>query len=252
MLVLSRKENQRIVFPNLGIEVEVLRIAGNVVRLGVEAPPQVRVMRSEIASHDDRQAVFASQTARHDLRNRLNCVTLTLALIQKLIDSGSLADATATLQSVVDDLGALDKIAATVASTTPAECPTCRRKALLVDDDANERELLAGLLRLSGYEVDIAEDGMEAMTYLSEHDRPDCVLLDMQMPRMDGQSTISAIRSMPGLEGIKVFAVSGMDRNAIDLPMGDNGVNRWFSKPLRPSEFIQDLEQELHSQTTVA
>jgi len=253
MLVLSRRERQRILFPNLGVTVAIVRICGNVVRVGVEAPPHVRVLRSEIASDADQHvsATPDARAARHELRNRLNCITLALSLIQKQIDQGLLTDAAETLQSAVNDLGALDKIAA-AASPAPVECPTCRHRALLVDDDANERELLAGLLRLSGYEVDVVEDGMAAMTYLSEHSPPDCVLLDMQMPRMDGQSTVTAIRSMPGLEGIKVFAVTGLDQGTTDLPLGENGVNRWFSKPLQPAEFIQDLETELHPQMTVA
>ena len=52
MLVLSRREDDKIVFPNLGITVEVLRIAGRSVRLGVKAPSQVRVLRHELAGEE--------------------------------------------------------------------------------------------------------------------------------------------------------------------------------------------------------
>ena len=48
MLVLSRKKSQHILFPNLGIEVEVLRIAGNTVSLGINAPKSIQVLRGEL------------------------------------------------------------------------------------------------------------------------------------------------------------------------------------------------------------
>ncbi len=48
MLVLSRRESEKIVVPELGIILEVLSIKGNVVRLGIEAPPEIRILRSEV------------------------------------------------------------------------------------------------------------------------------------------------------------------------------------------------------------
>lgn len=50
MLVLSRRCNETIVFPELGITVEVLRVKGNTVRLGIKAPDSVRILRGELQS----------------------------------------------------------------------------------------------------------------------------------------------------------------------------------------------------------
>ena len=52
MLVLSRRSEEQIVFPELGITVEVLRIKGNVVRLGIKAPDSVRILRGELHDND--------------------------------------------------------------------------------------------------------------------------------------------------------------------------------------------------------
>ena len=52
MLVLSRRQDDKIVFPNLGITVEILKIAGRSVRMGVEAPSDVRVLRHELAQKE--------------------------------------------------------------------------------------------------------------------------------------------------------------------------------------------------------
>ncbi|OAI54416.1 hypothetical protein AYO47_02910 [Planctomyces sp. SCGC AG-212-M04] len=253
MLVLSRKENQRIVFPNLDIAVEILRVSGNAVRVGIEAPREVQVVRPEVHNNSTQTLPsLGGRAARHELRNRLNAANLALHLMQRQIDAGRMSDAEETLQRALGNLDALEAIAAGISfSRTQAECPTCRVKALLVDDDANERELLAGLLRMNGYEVDVVEDGLAALTYLAEQSRPDCVLLDMQMPRMDGRTTVAAIRENPHLKDMKLFAVTGLDREASGVSMGDGGVDGWFVKPLRPTEFVYALAAELCPQTTM-
>ena len=52
MLVLTRRQNERIVLPELGIAIEVVRIKGNAVQIGIDAPPSVRVMRQELLTAD--------------------------------------------------------------------------------------------------------------------------------------------------------------------------------------------------------
>ena len=119
------------------------------------------------------------------------------------------------------------------------------RRALLVEDDANESELLAGFLRLSGFSVDTAADGCDALDYLAQHDQPDVVLLDMQMPRCDGRSTISAIRDNPQFQGLRVFAVSGKVPAELGVTVGPQGVDRWFRKPLNPQSLVRELKRDL-------
>lgn len=56
MLVLSRGRNDKVVFPTLGISVEILRVAGNKVRLGIDAPHEIPVHRHEVSSASRRTA----------------------------------------------------------------------------------------------------------------------------------------------------------------------------------------------------
>lgn len=261
MLVLSRKKNQTVRFPNLGISVEILRLTGNSVRIGIDAPPHVRVLRGELG--DDAQAADdpASQqgkTLRHELRNRLNSATLALHVLQKQLDAGRIEDAEATLTKALESFAQLDRLAseqALGATVSPGEAASKsmagRRHALVVEDSANERELLAGYLRLCGYTVDAVEDGQAALDYLAKHSRPDVVLLDMQMPRLDGAKTIAAIRSDERYRDIKLFAVSGADRQAMELAAGDRGVDRWFQKPIEPGSFARALATELGSRVAL-
>ncbi len=249
MLVLSRREDDKIVFPNLGITVEVLRIAGRTVRLGVKAPPQVRVLRHELAGDETESldsvvtAVAPGRISDHQLRNRLNRATLGLSLIQQYLEKGRMAAADlelekvlAVFQSLEEDLSPAERV---------EEAPGHR--ALLVEDDANESELLAGFLRLSGFAVDRAFDGSDALEYLAEKGQPDVVLLDMQMPRCDGPTTIQAIRTNPDYAGLRVYAVSGQVADEVGVTVGPSGVNRWFRKPLNPQSLVTELRRELQA-----
>ena len=247
MLVLSRKENQTVCFPNLGIAVEILRIAGNAVRVGIQAPRDVPILRGELTDGNDEAKSSAEEPrrTRHELRNRLNSANLALHVLQKQLEQGLLSDAEQTLTDALNSFENLDRLASNECSTERRENTATSKRALVVEDNANERELLAGYLRLCGYEVDTAEDGLAAMSYLSNNANPDIVLLDMQMPRLDGIKTVSAIRGQSEYRDIKLFAVSGMDRCESGITLGDRGVDRWFSKPLKPSEFARELEVEV-------
>ncbi len=190
MLILSRKENEQIVFPQLGIRVKVAQVRGRVVRLGVEAPRHISVLRHELAPQLPGSDTPVPATPQRPLRH-----------------------------------------------------------VLLVEDSANEREMLASVLRMRGYHVDVAADGREAIDYLSAQERPDVVLLDMQMPRMNGAQTLAAIRANPRLRGLKVCAVSGADRSQLGISIDPKGVNRWFSKPFDLRAFLANLDEELNSIT---
>jgi len=75
-----------------------------------------------------------------------------------------------------------------------------------VEDEENERELLAGYLRLAGFLVDTAGDGCDALDHLHAGERPDVVLLDMGLPRCDGATTACEIRRDPACSGLEIFA----------------------------------------------
>src|SRR5262249_29506605 len=129
----------------------------------------------------------------HALRNRLNTAALGLHLLHKGIEAGDLSDAEATIFKIFHELKAIEAELEQPAPPKTRPGSDVHRRALVVEDNDNERELLAGCLRRSGFDVDTAADGMQAIVRLTEHP-PDVVLLDIHMPKFDGRKTISAIR----------------------------------------------------------
>jgi carbon storage regulator CsrA len=248
MLVLSRGRNDKVVFPTLGISVEILRVAGNKVRLGIDAPQEIPVHRHELAERieagrgDDAQTLkfpaaqpSAQSRLDHAMRNRLNTAALGLHLLHKKLENGDLTDSESTIFKIFNELKAIETALESPTSAKPEKQPEkqpeAHRRALIVEDDDNFRELLAEYLRASGFEVETASDGLQAMVRLTKH-APDVVLLDLLMPRFDGRKTISAIRSNPDYRGLKLFAITGTKPEDTDISMGPNGVDRWFTKPL--------------------
>jgi carbon storage regulator CsrA len=259
MLVLSRRLHEKILFPGIQATVKVVAINGSVVRLGVEAPPAITVLREEVF---DRAAEWAPALPaqrsseeklphmHHLLRTRLNVSTIGLELLRRQLQDGLTLEAVATLDEIQEDLLLLqERLDGEFEKTVPR--PVVKpRKALLVEDDHNECELLAGFLRLAGLDVTTAGDGADALNYLRDQGRPDIMLLDMMLPRCDGPTTVREIRRNPAYAGLKIYAVTGHDPGRFRLAQGATGVDRWFQKPVNPEALLRDLTQELNAVLT--
>lgn len=247
MLVLSRRVEEELVFPHLGIRIKVLRSQGNRVRLGIEAPNFVEVHRGEITQ--EKQVESPSQS-RHAFQNELNAVQLAMTLYERQIERGEVDAANQTFLRMVDQLRRTDLEWAPLHESLKQDA--AGPKVLVVDDDANERGLLAGLLQMDGCQVQTASDGLEAIDVLKSAALPDVVMLDMQMPRLGGKETLAAIRSHDGWRGLLVFGVSGSSAEELGIPVGDRkGVDDWFEKPLNPGILVSRTRQLLKNSPVV-
>lgn len=251
MLVLSRRRNDKILFPNLGITVEILKVDGRTVRVGVDAPPEVAIQRHEIAARGDvakpaavKQAAGpVDEQARRDdqLRKRINAAAKALNELHSQFDESQRDQFETAVFGVFHELKGLDEQIGgkvRIAQIDEPKKSRARHSALLVEDNENESRLLASYLRCREFDVSIANEGSEAIDYLETHEKPDVVLLDMQMPGMDGPTTVRTIRNRRELEGLKVIAVSGGDPLDYGVELGPRGVDCWFPKPLDPESLV--------------
>jgi carbon storage regulator CsrA len=237
MLVLTRRPGEKIVFPGLGITVHLLHSSARAMKVGVDAPAEIRILREEIADQEPAAATAGAAASApaaptqgqraHARANALSKITLALHLARKQWEAGRPAAADATLAAALAAVEELDRPEA-----TPA--PPSRCRALVVDDDANQRELLAGLLDMNGCECITAADGEDALAYLAANTLPDVVLLDMAMPRCDGPETLRRIRADRRLARLRVFSVSSTRPDATGEPGAFGGFDGWFPKPLNP------------------
>ncbi len=80
---------------------------------------------------------------------------------------------------------------------------------LIAEDEQEAADLIAMILRREGCEVLIARDGAQALEMARELPRPDLILLDLELPVMDGRAFLAHVRADHSLSGIPVFVVSG-------------------------------------------
>lgn len=233
MLVLSRKNKESIRLPELNISIEILQVKGKSVRVGIDAPLEVTVVRGELANQTTKRISSAGLSA-HDFRNKLNSFSVGISLCKKLIENGEVERAESRLQMLLDDFESDE-------TNAPGQVAKPTR-ALLVEDSDNEREMLAGFLRLHGYVVDTVADGVEAISYLESNSKPDFILMDIRMPRMNGTETIEKIRTNAEFDDVKIFAVSGTPASQAGLDEQEKSVSKWFHKPLQPAKLVRTID----------
>ncbi len=117
---------------------------------------------------------------------------------------------------------------------------------LIVDDETVTREMLRMLLELSGFIADEAVDGLEALEKVKEH-RPDAMILDVMMPRLDGIATCEQLRANPDMADLFILMLSGGNYHDSGL---EAGANMYMEKPMNTSELITALKSIVQQQTT--
>jgi two-component system cell cycle response regulator DivK len=114
------------------------------------------------------------------------------------------------------------------------------RKALLVEDNENNRYLLTLLLKAAGLAVVTAEDGRSALE-IARREQPDVILLDIQMPEMDGYEVAAHLKRDAELAripiiGVSSFAMPGDREKAIQM-----GFAGYIEKPVDPERFAETV-----------
>jgi two-component system response regulator MprA len=125
---------------------------------------------------------------------------------------------------------------ATATKTETATDPASVGHVLVVDDDRSLRRAVARALELEGYEVQVAEDGLQALASFDEGATPpDAVVLDILMPNLDGLTTCRAIRAKSRVPILMLTARQSVDERVEGL---EAGADDYLSKPFAVVELI--------------
>ena len=113
---------------------------------------------------------------------------------------------------------------------------------LLVEDDRSLRRYLEVVLRQEGYEVFVAEDGLEAMR-ISLRSALDVVVTDAIMPHLNGYELCKFLRSTAHLSHIRIVLLSALDN--VDSQPAELQADEFLAKPVKPEELIACIESLL-------
>ena len=174
MLVLTRKPNEDIVIPQYGITITPLQMKGDKIRIGISAPLDVDVYRSEVW-----EKVQAQEQAVNE--------------------------------------------------------PAPAKRILVVEDNPDCRWGLESLLTMLGYQVESAGDGLQGLE-MALRDKPPVLLVDINMPGIDGLELARRLRRQAGFENARLVAVTGDTEYREERLTAEAGFDARLMKPIDINE----------------
>ncbi len=115
------------------------------------------------------------------------------------------------------------------------------RTILLIEDNEQNRYLATFLLNQRGYTVVPASDGIRGIE-LAQTCRPDIILLDVQLPLLDGYAVARSLRAIESLRDIPIIAVTSYAMAGDREKSIDAGCNGYIEKPINPETFVTEIE----------
>lgn len=149
---------------------------------------------------------------------------------------------------VILDLPALirDDMAGILDSIDPGEVIQTQQKqtstVMVVDDSVTVRKVTTRLLERNGYEVLTAKDGVDAIALLQDH-KPDIMLLDIEMPRMDGFEVATLVRHDERLQDVPIIMITSRTGTKHKERALSIGVNEYLGKPFQEHDLLENIER---------
>jgi DNA-binding response OmpR family regulator len=119
-----------------------------------------------------------------------------------------------------------------------------KKKILIVDDTVSLAESMADILRMEGFEVRIAGNGLEGLAAVAE-EKPTLVITDIVMPEVDGFEFISKVRSDASFDNIPIIILSAAVKDERIVDINDIGAEMYLRKPCDVDCLIQSVNQLL-------
>jgi DNA-binding response OmpR family regulator len=117
-------------------------------------------------------------------------------------------------------------------------------RILIVDDERDLSQMMAELLTDAGFETRSADSGQQALTDI-QADPPDLVLLDVNMPELDGFEVAAMLKSDPATATIPIIMVSGHDGRGSRMIGLESGAEDYLAKPVDPAELLAKIRNLL-------
>ena len=115
---------------------------------------------------------------------------------------------------------------------------------MIVDDSLTVRKITSRLLQREGFDVLTAKDGIDALELLAEH-TPDVILLDIEMPRMDGFEFTKTVKGSPKHANIPIVMITSRTAEKHRKRAADLGVDLYLGKPYQEDELLRNLRDML-------
>jgi len=120
------------------------------------------------------------------------------------------------------------------------------KKVLVIDDNPTIVELIKYAVNLHGaYQVVVAYDGVQGLERVYA-EQPDCVIIDVKMPRMDGYQLVRCLRGDARTANTPLIILSAMTREEDQMTGLLSGVDEYLTKPFKPSALNAAIERVLH------
>ena len=117
-------------------------------------------------------------------------------------------------------------------------------KILLVEDNPLNQQVASQILRSNGFIVDIAEDGIAAIEAV-EKESFDCILMDCQMPRMDGYTAANKIKQQSKFAHIPIIAMTANTMEADLTKAKESGMQGYIAKPIEVQTMFEVIAEHL-------
>jgi two-component system cell cycle response regulator DivK len=118
------------------------------------------------------------------------------------------------------------------------------KRILVVEDQEDNRQIIRDLLSATDYEIIEAESGEEALAAVAKQ-RPDLILMDIQLPGMDGYEATRRIKADPALRSITIIAVTSYALSGEEQKARAAGCDEYVPKPYSPRQLLAKIRQYL-------
>ena len=116
------------------------------------------------------------------------------------------------------------------------------KRILVIEDTEDNRRIVRDLFTSAGYELLEAATGSEGVRMAAEH-RPDLILMDIQLPEMDGYEAARQIKADPACAGIPIIAVTSYALSGDEAKTREAGCDGYVAKPFSPRELLAKVRQ---------